>query len=1334
MRVQTQPGLSLLCRRSVGIALAPALAIGAFLTAPVPAAVAAAHASSAVTAQASAPRVASLTTDHLADPLGIDTSQPLLGWVVTSSERGTSQTAYQIRVAQNPADLGAGRGAVWDSGMVSSGQSFEVPYGGSALQSRTRYYWDVQVWDNHGQVSAWSPPAWFETGFLDPGQFQGSWVGQYPDSQQQNAAKGELLFRKQFTLAGTITGARLYLAGLSYPYTDINGRPVSDHVLDTAFTEYGMKNFWQVQQGALNAAGGEAGILKEGSDWTDYTMTFSTSIVSAQSGWVVRAQSPDTNYLLILDTNDDAGGPKNALQEVVDQGGSFHVISDIPLPFAVTAGTWYAVKTVVAGSSVTTWINGTQVASFDSSNLPSGVQPIAAGTVGFREDSGTEEQASFKDLSVTSPSGAVLFSSPLDQASDLNGFAVPGTNGGATVDYTTYDVTRLLHSGSDALAVSLGHGFYAGGADDYPASGEPWQPTQPKLKAELDVWYANGTSAQVVSDGTWKVTTGPTTADSPATETYDARLEKPGWTQAGYDDSGWSTASVVSAPAGVLRAQLIPPIEKTATVNPVKVTDLPGVNLPVPSYTGPPTANWIWNTTGATSSTPQGTIYIRKTFTVADPSPISSAVLRVNADDGHMTYVNGTLVSSSPGNVVNGWQTSQISDIKSLLVPGTNVIAIAGIATDTNANSVIAAAQLDTTRIVTDGTWKALPGTPASPPVGWNTIGFDDSSWPAAIVQGAYGISPWGTGIQTPPGPSKVYDFGITTSGWTRITMQGAAGTQVQIRYSEKLNPDGTVESEGGGGQTDTYILKGGGPDTYEPKYGWKGYRYVQVSTNPQTAGSSPSPLPDIRSIQGVEVHTALPTAGDFNSSSGLLNRMHAAMRNTILNNQYSYGSDTPTYEKGGWTNDNGDYSTSEMANFDAEAYYQHMMQNFDDAQASSGNVGWLVPTPPGDQNDVDPLWGGSYLLIEYSMFENYEDLAVIRRDYNYMAAYVNYMASLIAPTGDIYMETTWGDWSVPGNATPPSSEMLGSMFLYREAKDLAIMAAAIGNTAGASKYDELASNIRAAVNSQFYDPAFHEYYDPPGTVSQARGGPSGPTGCTPGGSVPCGYDQTANVIGLAFGLAPAQDQKAIAAGLTADVVAKSDHLATGANGSKFILPMLTENGQGDLAYKVATNPTSPGWGQWFLQCGATTMWESWENSSCTAARSRDHAFMGTIDDWLFEDVAGIQPASPGFRTVQIEPHPVGDLTSASAYETTPLGRVSSSWTRSGSSFALTVHVPVGSQASVFVPASSAQAVTENGQPVASSAGVTVIGMQDSYLQLRVGSGTYRFRSTTPVA
>jgi alpha-L-rhamnosidase len=141
-------------------------------------------------------------------------------------------------------------------------------------------------------------------------------------------------------------------------------------------------------------------------------------------------------------------------------------------------------------------------------------------------------------------------------------------------------------------------------------------------------------------------------------------------------------------------------------------------------------------------------------------------------------------------------------------------------------------------------------------------------------------------------------------------------------------------------------------------------------------------------------------------------------------------------------------------------------------------------------------------------------------------------------------------------------------------------------------------------------------------------------------------------------------------------------------------------------------------------------MWEAWEDSSCDVARSRDHAFMGTVDDWLFEGVAGIQATSPGFRTLAIDPGPVASLTSGSGSETTPLGRVSSHWTRSGSNVDLTVGIPVGAQATVCVPGRNARTITESGVPISRATGVTVAGTQGSCVQVHVGSGTYRFHST----
>jgi alpha-L-rhamnosidase len=1071
---------------------------------------------SALGAQSSgraAPAVGSLTTDDVSNPLGISDSQPQLSWVINSAARGVSQGAYEVRVGTSEQGLAAGQDLTWDSGVVKSAQSFDISYGGKALSSQTRYYWQVRVWDNHGNASGWSTPAWFETAFLDSSQFQGDWIGD-PDPLSLSGSNW-IWYPEGSPASSAPVATRYFLRQITIPANENLARASFLITADDQWLAY-------VNGQEVGESSGQT------SSWTQAQQLDITSDLHA-----------GTNTIAVAATN--AGGP-----------GSW--IGTIGLEYA--DGTTSTIDTDSSWQSSQTDPAGWQDPGFDASSWPAAlsVDPYGSGPWGTGVSVGSELllRKSFA-LSSQKITSARLYVSGLSypymyidgRSVSSDKLATAFTDYSKTVDYSTYDVSKLLHSADNEVAVSLGSGFYSSGADDYPTSGESWQPAQPKLKLELVVKYANGTSSEVASDPSWQVATGPTAYNSPASEEYDGYQAKAGWQQ-GDGGAGWVSAASLSAPSGTLQASLIPAVQVTGTVKPVSVTQ-----------------------------------------------PVA----------------------------------------------------------DTN-----------------------------------------------------------------------VYDFGITTSGWTSITMQGTPGSTVSVQYSEKLNSDGTVNAEGNGqaGQVDSYTFSSSKPVTFAPKYGWKGYQYVSVSTNSCPSGVAvpcTQPMPKILNITGVIAHTNLATSGNFTSSSKLLNEMHTAQVNTILNNQYSYGSDTPTYEKGGWTNDNGDYSDSEMDNFDAEAYYTHMMQNFDDSQDSAGNIGVLVPTPPGDDN-VDPLWGGSFLLIEYNMYQNYDDLSVIRRDYSHMAAYINDMEGLIAPSGYIYQGTTYGDWSVPSNANPPSSEMLGSMFLYRETEDLAVMATAIGNTAGASQYSTLADDIRTAVNNEFYDTTNNEYRDPLGLDSHAYGGPNGVITST-------AYDQTANVYGLAFGLSPQGDQQAIAAGLAANVTAQGNHLAVGANGAKYILPMLSDYGYGDLAYQVAINPTAPGWAQWFLQCGATTMWEAWEDSSCNTARSHDHAFMGTVDDWFFSNVAGIQSTSPGFRTVSIDPS-ISGLSYASAYETSPLGRVSSSWTLKGTSYALTVQVPVGSRASVCVPTSSASSVTS----VGSADDVTVVGTQGSCLQVKVGSGTYRFRST----
>ena len=191
--------------------------------------------------------------------------------------------------------------------------------------------------------------------------------------------------------------------------------------------------YWNIANGYLTDTGGDAGLLKSGYGWTDYTMSFQTRINGQQSGYVVRGASADDKYLLILDDNADTVGPPNALQEVVFTAGTAHTIADTPISAPIQPGSWHSVSTKVSGTTVSTTVDGVPIASFDSSTFPAGVAPIPAGSVGFREDSGIGEATEFRDLTVTAPDGSTLYTNPLSDPARLADFQAPGVNAGSLI-------------------------------------------------------------------------------------------------------------------------------------------------------------------------------------------------------------------------------------------------------------------------------------------------------------------------------------------------------------------------------------------------------------------------------------------------------------------------------------------------------------------------------------------------------------------------------------------------------------------------------------------------------------------------------------------------------------------------------------------------------------------------------------------------------------------------------------------------------------------------------------------------------------------------------------
>src|ERR1035437_4361619 len=187
-------------------------------------------------------KVEGLKCEYRINPLGLDTSQPRLSWLLESPQRGQRQTAYQV-LATSTADLLAkGKGDLWDSGKVASGESVQVAYAGQPLRPGQRVYWKVRTWDREGQPSGYSPAAWWEMGLLSPADWRAAWITRKraePLSEGQMFADHPApLFRKGFLIEKKISRARVYVSGLGYYELRLNGQRIGDQVLDPGWTAY----------------------------------------------------------------------------------------------------------------------------------------------------------------------------------------------------------------------------------------------------------------------------------------------------------------------------------------------------------------------------------------------------------------------------------------------------------------------------------------------------------------------------------------------------------------------------------------------------------------------------------------------------------------------------------------------------------------------------------------------------------------------------------------------------------------------------------------------------------------------------------------------------------------------------------------------------------------------------------------------------------------------------------------------------------------------------------------------------------------------------------------
>jgi len=590
---------------------------------------------------------------------------------------------------------------------------------------------------------------------------------------------------------------------------------------------------------------------------------------------------------------------------------------------------------------------------------------------------------------------------------------------------------------------------------------------------------------------------------------------------------------------------------------------------------------------------------------------------------------------------------------------------------------------------------------------GWNTPKFDASAWSPADVMPApkgklcarvcppvaIGQTITAKAIKEPKPGVFIVDFGQTFSGHVRIQLREPAGTKVTMRYSERLGADGMIErgqieqfmakaTPPQPFQSDTYVCKGAGVESWEQRFSYSGFRYAEVT------GLTKKPA--ISAFQGRFVHTDMESAGSFECSSELLNKIQWATRYSYLSNAQSIPTDCPQREKNGWTGDAQLAAEAGLMNFRSETFYTKWLDDLQDNQRRDGRMSVIVPTGGWGSGGRNPAWDSAYPIVANDLYLYRGDKRVLANHYAYLSRYVDSLATELRD--GVLTFDSLGDW-VPWQTETPS-QYTSTAYLFMDARIVANAARLLGKSEDAVKYDALAERVNRGFNAHYFD-------EKTGTYSNGS--------------------QTACSVALYFGLVPEPRRAAVLDTLVKNVTSQG-HIDTGILGAKYVIRVLTEAGRADLAYNLVSRKEQPGWGWWIGQ-GATTLWEDWKGES-----SLNHIMFGDVSNWFIQWIAGIglDPSSPGFSHISIQPQPVADLKWARATYDSPHGKIRSSWQIDSTGFHLKLQVPANVTATVTMPFPSD--VTEDGIAAADVDGVQAVRVKGGKTVLEIGSGDYSFQ------
>ncbi len=632
-----------------------------------------------------------------------------------------------------------------------------------------------------------------------------------------------------------------------------------------------------------------------------------------------------------------------------------------------------------------------------------------------------------------------------------------------------------------------------------------------------------------------------------------------------------------------------------------------------------------------------------------------------------------------------------------------------------------------TEKIITDESWLAAPGPMIQNNVylgeiydarleqkNWNKNVIDKDAWKNAVV--VDGPSGKLTAQMQPPiritkvlNPIKItrprpdtfiVDMGQNFAGVARIKIKGKIGTGISLRYGEDLFKDGTlnylttaatqikkgaIKSGPGGPETawqqDIYFLNGEGTEVWSPRFTFHGFRYVEITGWPGAPG--------LDDIEGLRMNSDIDGAGDFACSNPQLNKLHEAIQWTFKSNIFSVQSDCPGREKMGYGGDIVATANAFIYNYNMAQFYTKTLKDFANEQRPEGGITEIAPftgiADRGYGDDSGPLgWELAFPYLQKQLYEFYGDKRVIEQNYEAFQKQMDFLQS--KAVDNLFY------WDISDHEaldTKPEA-LTAASFYYHHVRLAEEFASILNKKDDSIKYARLAERIKNAIVRKYLVPKT-------GRFDNAT--------------------QSAQIFALWYGLSP---EEKLSWNVLMDEFKRHDwHVATGIFSTKMMFDLFRENNANEIAYKIATQPDYPGWLN-MINNKATTLWETWAYPE--SSPSQNHPMFGSVDEWFYRSLLGINNDAPGFKKIIIKPQPAGDLTWVKGSYKSITGDITSDWKKEGNNFMFHVIIPPNTSATIFIPSNENVPVKESGKSLSTH-------YEKGYAIFEAGSGDYNFKS-----